>query len=125
MKELCVPTALERPTITSLGQPYCTPPGMPTIDVPDGEIYAPWFKALADTTRIYILNGLARSEESVYGCDLTDHFPLGQPTSSHHLNALRDVRSVAAERRGAVMYHKVHESCLAALPEVARRMLNT
>ena len=36
--------------------------------------YASWFKALADPTRIRILNLLAQSEP-VCVCDITDHFP--------------------------------------------------
>ena len=52
-------TTLERPTMTILEQPCCTPPGTPTVTEPDAETYAGWFKALADPTRIRILNLLA------------------------------------------------------------------
>src|SRR5919107_5164140 len=102
----------------------CTAPGTPTVTEPDAETYAAWFKALADPTRIRILNLLARSEEPVCVCDITDHFPLGQPTISHHLKVLRDVRFVIAERRGTFMHYQVNQACLAELPEAARRILN-
>src|SRR3954452_19561232 len=108
-----------------LGQPCCTPPGTPTIDEPDVVTYARWFKALADPTRIRILNLLAMSEEPVCVCDITDHFPLGQPTISHHLKVLRDVRFVVAERRGTFMHYRVTHACRAESPEAARRILNT
>ena len=42
-----------------------------------GGEFAAWFKALADPTRIRILNLLADSHEPVCVCDITDHFPLG------------------------------------------------
>jgi DNA-binding transcriptional ArsR family regulator len=103
----------------------CTPPGTPTVTEPDAETYAAWFKALADPTRIRILNLLAASEEPVCVCDITDHFPLGQPTISHHLKVLRDVRFVIAERRGTFMHYRVNHACLAEFPDAARRILNT
>src|SRR5918998_2317921 len=104
-KEFLVSTTLERPTLTTLEQPCCTPPGAPTVTEPEAAEYAAWFKALADPTRIRILNLLATSEEPVCVCDITDHFPLGQPTISHHLKVLRDVRFVVAERRGTFMHY--------------------
>jgi ArsR family transcriptional regulator, arsenate/arsenite/antimonite-responsive transcriptional repressor len=102
----------------------CTPPGTPTVTERDAETYAAWFKALADPTRIRILNLLAASEP-VCVCDITDHFPLGQPTISHHLKVLRDVRFVIAERRGTFMHYRVNHACLAEFPDAARRILNT
>lgn len=118
-------TTLERPSITILGEACCTPPGAPTVDLAEAETYASWFKALADPTRIRILNLLARSEEPVCVCDIVDRFPLGQPTISHHLKVLRDVRFVEAERRGTFMHYRVNRVCLAEFPEAARRILNT
>lgn len=117
-------TTLERPTILIAGQACCTPPGLPTVSETDAERYAAWFKALADPTRIQILNLLAQSPEPVCVCDITDHFLLGQPTISHHLKVLRDVRFVIAERRGTFMHYSVNQACLAELPEAARRILN-
>jgi DNA-binding transcriptional ArsR family regulator len=119
-----VPTTLERPTITIQGQACCTPPGLPTVSDAQAEEFASWFKALADPTRIRILNLLAVSGEPVCVCDITDHFPLGQPTISHHLKVLRDVGFVVAERRGTFMHYRVNQNCLAEFPEAARRILN-
>jgi DNA-binding transcriptional ArsR family regulator len=123
-KEQIMPATLDRPTITIDGQPCCTPPGAPTVSEADAAEYAAWFKALADPTRIRILNLLAQSSEAVCVCDITDQFPLGQPTISHHLKVLRDVRFVIAERRGTFMHYQVNQACLAELPEAARRILN-
>jgi DNA-binding transcriptional ArsR family regulator len=125
MKESSVATTLERPTIIIDSQPCCTPPGAATVSEPEAEEFASWFKALADPTRIRILNLLAASPEPVCVCDITDHFPLGQPTISHHLKVLRDVRFVIAERRGTFMHYSVNRACLEEFPEAARRILNT
>jgi DNA-binding transcriptional ArsR family regulator len=105
--------------------PCCTPPGTPSVSDSEAVEYAAWFKALADPTRIRILNLLAASDEPVCVCDITDHFPLGQPTISHHLKVLRDVRFVVAERRGTFMHYRVNHACLAEFPDAARRILNT
>ncbi len=116
---------LDRPTIIIDGQPCCTPPGISTVTEPEAETYAAWFKVLADPTRIRILNLLAQSDEPVCVCDITDHFPLGQPTISHHLKVLRDMRFVVAERRGTFMHYRVNQDCLVDFPDAARRILNT
>ena len=104
--------------------PCCTPPGTPSVSEAEAVEYAAWFKALADPTRIRILNLLAASDEPVCVCDIVDHFPLGQPAISHHLKILRDVRFVLAERRGTFMYYRVNANCLAAFPDAARRILD-
>ena len=106
-------------------EPCCPPAGAPTVTEREAAEYAAWFKALADPTRIRILNLLAQSEDPVCVCDIVDHFPLGQPTISHHLKVLRDVRFVVAERRGTFMHYRVNRNCLAEFPEAARRILNT
>lgn len=115
---------LDRPAIIIDGLPCCEPPGEPTVSEDQASEYAAWFKALADPTRIRILNLLAQSSEPVCVCDITEQFPLGQPTISHHLKVLRDVRFVIAERRGTFMHYQVNQACLAELPEAARRILN-
>jgi DNA-binding transcriptional ArsR family regulator len=90
----------------------------------DAGVYASWFKALADPTRIRILHQLARADEPVCVCDITDEFSLGQPTISHHLKILREARFVLSERRGTYAYYTVNRTCLAEFPEAARRIMN-
>jgi DNA-binding transcriptional ArsR family regulator len=118
-----VATTRSKPILTISG-PCCAPPGAPTVGDADAATYAAWFKALADPTRIRILNLLAVSSEPVCVCDLVDRFPLGQPTISHHLKILREVGFVVAERRGTFMHYRVNRDCVAAFPEAARRILN-
>lgn len=102
----------------------CAVAAPPTVSEDEAATYASWFKALADPTRIRILNLLAQSEEALCVCDIVEHFPLGQPTISHHLKVLRDVRFVQAERRGTFMYYRINRNCLAAFPEAARKILS-
>ena len=110
-------TTLERPTIIIDSPPCCTPPGAATVSEPEAEEFASWFKALADPTRIRILNLLAASPEPVCVCDITDHFPLGQPTISHHLKVLREAGIVGSERQGLWAFYYVEPD---ALKEVSR-----
>ena len=120
-------TSLDRPTATTAVTPErCCPPlaDAPTVSAAEAETYAGWFKALADPTRVRILNLLAHSAEPVCVCDIVDRFPLGQPTISHHLKVLRDVRFVVAERRGTYMHYRVNHACLSEFPDAARRILN-
>ena len=115
---------LERPKTTI--EVRCCPPAAVSPSVGEGqaETYASWFKALADPTRIRILNLLARSPDPLCVCDIVDRFPLGQPAISHHLKVLRDVRFVVAERRGTFMYYRVNRACLNEFPDAARQILN-
>lgn len=115
---------LPRPTIRLADAPCCSPLGVPTVSATMADEFAGWFKALADPTRIRILNLLSVSAEPVCVCDITDHFPLGQPTISHHLKVLRDVGFVVAERRGTFMHYRVNQACLAEFPDAAHRILN-
>ncbi len=94
-----------------------------SLSEPDAEIYAGWFKALADPTRIRILNMLATSDEAICVCDIVDQFSLGQPAISHHLRVLREARFVFAERRGTFMYYQVNRACLSAFPDAARHIM--
>jgi DNA-binding transcriptional ArsR family regulator len=95
-----------------------------TVSESEAESYASWFKALADPTRIQILNLLARAGEPVCVCEITEQFPFTQATISHHLKVLRDVRFILSERRGTFMYYWVNRACVSAFPEAARQILN-
>ena len=117
-----VATVLDNPTTRPAG--CCESTAAPTLGETEAEAYATWFKALADPTRIRILNMLAQSDEPLCVCEIVDHFELGQPAISHHLKILRDVRFVLPERRGTFIYYRVNRACLAAFPDAARRILD-
>ncbi len=102
----------------------CDLDAMTSISEAQAEEMAGWMRALADPTRIRILNMLARREDAVCVCEFVDEFPLGQSTISHHLKILRDARFVFAERRGTFMYYQINHTELDALPGAVRHILN-
>ena len=64
------------------------------------------FKALADPTRVAIVNRLGCCEE-VCVCELNAAFDLSQPTISHHLKLLREAGLVDVRRRGTWAYYRL------------------
>jgi ArsR family transcriptional regulator, arsenate/arsenite/antimonite-responsive transcriptional repressor len=72
------------------------------------------FKALADPTRVAIINSLASADE-VCVCNLTERFDLSQPTISHHLKILRDAGLVESSRRGTWAYYRLVPESIDAL----------
>ena len=86
--------------------PVCCGPDTPPISPADAEALALRFRALADPTRVGIVNRLAAAPE-VCVCDLTAAFELSQPTISHHLRVLREVGLVEVEKRGTWSYYRL------------------
>jgi ArsR family transcriptional regulator len=85
----------------------------------EAERLASRFKALADPTRVAIVNRLAQADETCV-CDLTAAFDLSQPTISHHLKVLRDAGLVDSSRRGTWAYYRVVPDALGALAGALR-----
>jgi ArsR family transcriptional regulator len=86
-------------------EPLCCGPDTPVMSADAAADLAATFKALADPTRVAIVNRLAALECCV--CDLTAAFELSQPTVSHHLRILRDAGLVEAERRGTWAFYRL------------------
>ena len=84
----------------------CCGPSTPPLAEEEREELAARFKALADPTRVAIVNRLAACDE-VCVCDLNGSFDLSQPTISHHLRILREAGLVEAERRGTWGYYRL------------------
>ena len=72
----------------------------------EAEELAARFKALADPTRVAIVNRLGTADE-VCVCELNAEFDLSQPTISHHLKLLREAGLVAVTRRGTWAYYRL------------------
>jgi ArsR family transcriptional regulator, arsenate/arsenite/antimonite-responsive transcriptional repressor len=62
-------------------------------------------KAIADPTRLRMLELLARQSAALCVCEITDQFTLHQPTISHHLRLLREAGLIAGEKRGTWSYY--------------------
>src|SRR2546430_11871322 len=84
----------------------CWGPDVPPLAPAAAERLAARFRALADPTRVAIVNRLAQAEETCV-CDLTAAFDLSQPTISHHLKVLREAGLVESSRRGTWAYYRL------------------
>ena len=93
----------------------CGPATQPLPEEARDELAAR-FKALADPTRVAIVNRLAATEECCV-CDLNDAFELSQPTISHHLRILREAGLVEASRRGTWAYYRLVPEAVESLRE--------
>jgi ArsR family transcriptional regulator len=87
-------------------QSLCCDPDTPPLPREAAEDLAVAFKALADPTRVAIVNRLSTTSEACV-CDLTAAFELSQPTISHHLRILRDAGLIEATRRGTWAYYSL------------------
>ena len=92
----------------------CCGPATEPLAVHERDQLAAQFKALADPTRIAIVNQLAAADE-VCVCNLTAAFDLAQPTVSHHLKILRDAGLVESTRRGTWGYYRLVPEAVEAL----------
>jgi ArsR family transcriptional regulator len=72
-------------------------------------------RALADPTRVQIVDVLRAAPSEVCQCELNALFGVSQPTLSHHLKKLHDAGFVAVERRGRWAYYSIDPRALEAL----------
>lgn len=84
----------------------CCTPGAPPLSADAREDLAGRFKALADPTRVAIVNMLAGAEE-VCVCVFANELGLSQPTISHHLRILREAGLVQARKAGTWAYYRL------------------
>src|SRR5438552_11166009 len=92
----------------------CCGPGTPALEEGERDALAARFKALADPTRVAIVNRLAAADE-VCVCDFVASLDLAQPTISHHLKVLRAAGLVEASRRGTWAYYRLVPGAVRAL----------
>jgi ArsR family transcriptional regulator len=92
----------------------CCGPATEPLDEAESQTLAARFKALADPTRVAIINRLGQCAECCV-CDLNAAFDLAQPTISHHLRVLRDAGLVESSRRGTWAYYRLVPEAVQAL----------
>jgi DNA-binding transcriptional ArsR family regulator len=73
------------------------------------------FKVLGDTTRVRILDALARAEVPV--CDLAELLGISQSAVSHQLRLLRGMRLVKSRRVGRHIYYVADDHHIVGLFE--------
>ncbi len=96
----------------------CTPVAAPDITDDQADVLAAIFKALADPTRVRIVNLLANSTEPVCVCDFLPQVGLSQGTVSFHLKKLLDVGLLEREQRGTWAYYSLNRDGLDRLADV-------
>lgn len=89
----------------------------PGMSDDDATLVAERFRALADPTRVRIMNLLIRNPELCV-CDLNANFDLSQPTISHHLGLLRKAGLVESEVRGRWAFYRASVDAIEALAGV-------
>jgi ArsR family transcriptional regulator len=92
----------------------CCGPETQPLSESEREALATRFKALADPTRVAIVNRLSAAPE-VCVCDLNAAFQLSQPTISHHLRILRESGLVESSRRGTWAYYRLVPEAIESL----------
>lgn len=96
----------------------CEPLGAASLSERDAGTTAAVFKALADPSRIRIVNLLANAGEPVCVCNLTPELGLSQPTVSFHLKKLVSAGLLEREQRGVWAFYSVKREALARLATV-------
>ena len=89
------------------------------VDRDSAEVWAGWFRALGDASRVLILNRLALAGRPMTVGEIVDAVDVGQSTVSHHLKLLADTGFVHVERQGNASLYRVNERCLEVFPSAA------
>ena len=97
----------------------CAPLATPTLSEEEATATAELFKALADPTRVRLVNMLATADEPVCMCDLIGPLGLAQPTVSHHAKKLVEAGLVEREQRGKWAYFSLKRDAVEKLAVVA------
>jgi DNA-binding transcriptional ArsR family regulator len=90
-----------------------------SVDRASAEVWASWFRALGDASRVLILHHLAIARRPMTVGEIVDAVDVGQSTVSHHLKLLADTGFVLVERRGNASWFRVNERCLEVFPSAA------
>jgi DNA-binding transcriptional ArsR family regulator len=81
--------------------------------------YASWFRALADPTRVQLVEYLARAGRPMSVGEIVSAMGLAQSTVSQHLKILADVRFVLIEPVGNSRHYRLNEACVSCFPSAA------
>jgi ArsR family transcriptional regulator len=92
----------------------CCSPGAPPLRPKEFEQLSSRFKALADPTRLAIVNRLA-GRGATCVCEFNS-LGLAQPTISHHLRVLREAGLIeVSHKRGTWVYYQLVPEAIEAL----------
>src|SRR5215218_1400049 len=94
-----------------------------TIDRRSAEVWASWFRCLADPSRVLLLNRLAGARRPMTVGELVAAVDIRQPTVSHHLKVLAEVGFVHGEPKANTTLWSVNERCLERFPSAAELIM--
>ena len=77
------------------------------------------FKALADHTRLEIVEFLLKKGEASCA-ELSKHFPLSQPTMSHHFHKLESAGILNVRAEGVKHFFSINEQHLALINQLSK-----
>jgi ArsR family transcriptional regulator len=84
------------------------------------EEYSKIFKVLSDPNRIKIIELLIQGETC--GCTLIDKLPISQPTLSHHLKKMSEVRLISSVKDGNRVNYTVDKSKLSDVSDFISKL---
>ena len=89
------------------------------LDRAVAEQYASWFRALADPSRVQIVEYLARQARPMPVGEIVSAVGLAQSTVSQHLKILTEVRFVLVEPAGNARHYRINTRCIECFPSAA------
>jgi DNA-binding transcriptional ArsR family regulator len=89
------------------------------LDRAAAQEYASWFRALADPTRVQLVELLARAKRAMTVGELVAEMGMAQSTVSQHLKILAEVRFVLVEPVGNARHYRINDSCVTCFPSAA------
>ena len=92
---------------------------MKKISRETADIWASWFQALGDPSRVLMLHLLANEERPMTIGEMVDALDIGQSTVSHHCRILEEAGFVLCEREGTSTKCRINTRCLAMFPTAA------
>lgn len=92
---------------------------MKLLDRVTAERYSSWFRALADPSRVQLVELLARNREPMSVGQIVAAMGLAQSTVSQHLKILTEVRFVLVEPVGNARHYRINEDCIDCFPSAA------
>lgn len=92
---------------------------MALLDRATAQEYASWFRALADPTRVQVVELLARARRPMSVGEIVAEMGLAQSTVSQHLKILADVRFVLVEPAGTARLYRINDACVRRFPSAA------
>ena len=92
---------------------------MALLDRATAQEYASWFRALADPTRVQLVELLARARRPMSVGEIVAEMGLAQSTVSQHLKILADVRFVLVDPIGNARHYRINDACVDCFPSAA------